>query len=158
MSQNYKALSKELVNYSNIKTFKKAGQGKKRCPECELIIGVRNKICICGYKFKKGDGVTVKDTPTDPDIKIIKNIMQNLELYGGGRIIWTPCQPCPVNLKKAESVISWAKDVLGYGVGKREIYSLSCLIYWLGRFYQPAGNKYKGLKKQLKEWYASCLK
>jgi hypothetical protein len=41
-----------------IKTFKEGGRGRRQCPKCEVYVGVRSTLCVCGYNFdtKRGGG------------------------------------------------------------------------------------------------------
>ena len=139
-----------------IQTYSERGRGKKQCPKCQVIIGVRNKICPCGHKFIKKEDLP---KPIDPMRQPTLDFMQSLGYFGGNNIVYIPSGKCPVELKveKEGDVIEWAKDVLDFCLGKDNVLALSGLVYWLSRIHSPYTKEFKKLKGELDEWYEGIL-
>lgn len=47
-TQEKKPLTNPVTN-----TYSLPGRGRKQCPECNTYVGVRAKVCKCGYVFPK---------------------------------------------------------------------------------------------------------
>lgn len=146
------ATVKELLA-SDIKTYDKKGRGRKQCPHCKVIVGVRNKTCICGKPFIKK-----KDLPKeeDPLKEETLTFVRNLGFYNGNRVIYTPRGKCPVKLK--DDVITWAINLIGYCESLGDVLSIRAIKYWLGKIHPPHTAKCKKMKAKLDEWYARTLK
>ena len=56
----------------DIKVFAESGKGRRQCPKCDRIVGVRTSICACGYNFEtkrqgKPPVAAQADKPDKPD-------------------------------------------------------------------------------------------
>ena len=111
-----------------IKTYTERGRGKKQCPKCKVIVGVRTKICSCGRVFTKQSKTT--SLPRDPEVSKAINLVAGLGSYPskGYSIIYAPVGPKP-QLEKDGDVIEWATKIIHKQYACEKIVSPGCLRY-----------------------------
>lgn len=51
-------------------------RGRKRCPQCEMIVGVRTAKCECGYEFANKR----KQTENNPPIDAIDDVLVGIKI------------------------------------------------------------------------------
>lgn len=111
-----------------IKTFDKRGRGRKQCPKCKVIIGVRHKVCICGHTFKRKQK---KKWHRDPEVAKAINLLAGLGYYPSKqyRILYVPAGKPPVKFQGA--VKRWATNTAQDYYLRNYIVAPSCLVYLL---------------------------
>lgn len=75
---------------------KKQGRGKKTCCACQKIVGVRTKICECGYDFTsaKADKEIRSKAPERIEAEELMAAMN----YTGLKILYIPAGNCGIDL------------------------------------------------------------
>ena len=108
------------------------GRGKKHCPQGH-VVGVRTRICNCGYEFpfKKNNEVVVKPKENGSTFDY-----SQFPGYVGGDIIYTPgINPnskdniCPINVDQYNNIIDWAWAMYDYANRKNIYYTTMALKY-----------------------------
>lgn len=114
-------------------------KGKKRCPECDVLISARDKTCECGHTFAKGSDMPFgyKQCPNcnkligqrshrcklcqwDYDLKEVVEKHSDLEdlnfdrRKGGVRLVLTPAGGCPVKHSDSDSAEHWLELIIDY--------------------------------------------
>lgn len=114
-----------------IKTFTKRGRGKKQCPKCRVIVGVRNAECICGHTFVAKSKTVEKII--DSEVYDAINLVAGLGNYPGKgyAILYVPAGNPLVKFRG--NVISWAESTIRSYFDEQYVVSPFCLRYLLRR-------------------------
>ena len=85
---------------------------KKTCPECSKKLGVRTKICKCGFKFEQeGKDKKKRDLPSNEAVGVGTWVLENFKNMP------KISQPAPLDKKKKYSRIE-IRDIVSYeGIG-----------------------------------------
>jgi len=111
----------------------KSSRGRKKCGKCKKYVGVRTRMCSCGYDFKQAKIDKAKPI-LEPDYADSLAIAARYQFEGQARVIYVPCGKCPY---KFDNMENWVENVVRSGfsgereLGDRVIYSRSALTYWL---------------------------
>jgi hypothetical protein len=124
-----------MINESTITTFKERGRGKKQCPKCKVVIGVRNKVCICNHKFVKGGEAKIEVEDPDRAKALVFAAALDIHPYKGSYLTYTPAGKCPVKL--GDDVVEWATEVMDIMYSDGHILTPGALKYWVGKFVDP---------------------
>ena len=125
----------------SVKTYETAGRGRKQCPECDSIVGVRTGVCVCGYSFKKA--TETAETPVEASEKEEEGVIRFT--------VSTPAGKCPVGLKttKLKDVKKWLLDVEKYGRTQCDRYTIDAYKYYVRSFYNIHSDEYKKVARYI---------
>lgn len=141
-----------------VKTFDGPGRGRKQCPECNIYLGVRNKVCLCGHEFKKRDKAPVKakkakvveeESDTSNEKVIVPNTNRSYK-----EIVFAPAgkPSVPLNSFDEEVVLDWASKVRSNGLDHEIYYSTSAIIYYLRYYTSVFSDDFARAKSLIREW------
>ena len=125
----------------SIKTYETTGRGRKQCPECDSIVGVRTGVCVCGYSFKKATEAakTPVEAPEEEGAGVIRFMVS------------TPAGKCPVDLKttKLKDVKKWLLEVEKHGRKQSDQYTIDAYKYYVRSFYNIHTDEYRKVARHI---------
>jgi len=118
----------------------KKPRGRKACPECEALVGLRTRKCECGHEFEIKNGAS-NGNGGEKDLRVARKKKSDmspetarvLSALEHPRIL-TPAGNCPVKLEGHDlvSVTKWSDNMLAL---KDKNYAFSALKYFIKEFY-----------------------
>lgn len=141
--------------FNEVMSKKQAGQrGKKRCPDCDTLIGVRSFKCECGYQFvdkKTKDEIRNEaDAPTEEE-----------RLYAmcigapGGRLVYagSGSPSCRLTEVTYEAVSDYCNLVVHEGIQRDCIMTISAIKHYIQHQFGYNSEEYKQACEFVNQWY-----
>ena len=69
--------SKAVLEKPFLAPAAKAGQGKKTCTSCGAVVGVRTRVCNCGFEFPAPKLKTKSAKPSDDSTDVLRFLLIN---------------------------------------------------------------------------------
>jgi len=123
-----------------MKTYKTTGRGRKQCPSCSAIIGVRAHECECGYSFRTPRAKKKTKAETQPAEETKINF-----------VVTTPAGRCPVALSSTDlgDVRAWTEK-LKKAVAKQGMrYTIDAYKYSVRSVYSVHSKEYTQVAKHI---------
>jgi hypothetical protein len=138
----------EELEKPQIRVFDKRGRGKKQCPKCQRIIGVRNTVCICKHKFLKKVEIQEVNSPECIEARNFVNALGYCPL--GMTVLFTPEGKCPIKFKG--DIGDWADKLIERYYGANYVLAPEALQYMMGHLTAMNSDEYHSNKLELAEW------
>lgn len=134
---------------------KSAGKGRKTCPNCKNVVGVRTKVCphtlsnglACNYEFEIGSSKAPGAPQPKPEKMEESLDTEEAAQTNSGRNlrIDAPHGHCPHKLAGLDekSVFDWTEKVRMTGVNNARWYTKKALKYWVREFYDIHGSDHE---------------
>jgi hypothetical protein len=131
-----------------IETYKEAGRGRKKCPQCDSFVGVRIIQCGCGFDFSGQEKKEKLKHAVDEEVR------EYAALFGTphARVILTPNGNPPKAPKstKREHILEWIEKNVFIG---ESILFTSALRYRLRQIYGFNTKESNKANKVVNEWF-----
>ena len=141
--------------FNEVMSNKQSGQrGKKRCPDCDSLVGVRTYSCECGHQFvnkkTKAEKRQEEDAPTEEE-----------KLYAicvgapGGRLVYTGSGSPSVKLTSLDKqvVFDYCNFVVHEGITQGVIYTVEAIKHYIMHQLGYNSDEYKQACKYVDQWY-----
>lgn len=151
--------TKRVFVERDIKTSDTPSRGRRQCLNCKLYIGVRNKVCICGYEFDKP-----KIRVASPkEITFIENPIPSSAMVaiascaGVGRfddIILTPSGKVPFAPDSFDEtgIHEWATRLRESELRKGRYLTAQAIIFYARQFAEIHSNEFREMKMFIENW------
>ena len=111
-----------------MKTWNEPSRGRKQCASCKMYVGVRTKICTCGYNFTKPKVASLSTDKAESD-ELTSSHKFNISLV-------IPCGKSPIDLEVFErpEIYSWTRS-LSFHYGRQNLFMESTVPKYFLRQY-----------------------
>lgn len=138
-----------------IKTYDVPSRRRKRCPDCELFVGDKEPVCICGHKFDVRKVITAAIAKNDyvPSKEDMEDSRDAKICDCGFLPVIAPSGESPAKLNDSdyESVMLWKSKVIVAGHEKGLHYTPSALRYFIAHYhFNRYSSEYKEACEALK--------
>jgi len=144
--------------FEEVMSQQKGQRGKKRCPDCSALVGVRSFKCECGYQFvnkkTKAEQRQQADVATDEERLYAMSIRAP-----GGRIVYAASGSPSVKLTEItyDAVSDYCDLVIHEGIQKGGIYTVSAIKKYLQHQFGHNSEEYRQACVLVDQWYNNVV-
>jgi hypothetical protein len=145
--------------FNEVMSKKQSGQrGKKRCPDCDSLIGVRSFKCECGYQFTEKK--TKQEIRNEADAPTEEERLYAMAIGSpGGRLIYAASGRPSVGLTEIsyDAVSDYCNLLVHEGIQRGGIMTVGAIKHYIQHQFGYNSEEYQQSCEFVDQWYSEKM-